>query len=147
MPYWLQVSKEDGRPDQRVRRETGACWTTQAERRRSFEKQMTYKRSPFPPFTQEDPETLGSQCHAASLGSIPRRSQARIPRRGLGQDGGLQTLLSFPKPQTTGTSSLVSSDFGYQPSCPVTLTMTHSRQDPSSGGLFGNISPNQLPGS
>lgn len=108
---------------------------TQAKKRRSFEKEMTFKtckRSPCPHFIQEGPETLGSQCCTASPDPNPRESDARTPRRALGQEGGLQTLLpGFPKPQTTAPSPLASSELGYWPSCLDTRTVTHSQAGPS----------------
>lgn len=65
----------------------------------------------FPHFTQEGAETLRSQCHRFK------------PKKVSGQDtqeGGLRPLLlSFPKPQTTRPSSLVSLHLGYPPSCPA----------------------------
>lgn len=84
---------------------------------------------PPPHFTWEDTETLGSQCHIAKSDSNPIGSDVRTPRRGLGQEGGRQMLpLSFPKPRTTGPSSLASSDLS---SRLVTLTTTHSQSGPS----------------
>lgn len=120
------------RHGQTGRRETGVCWVTEAKQCKSFEKQMAFKtckRGPFPHFTWEDTETLGSQRHIAKPDSNPVGSDVRTPTRGLGQEGGHQMLpLSFPKPRTTGPSSLASSDFSYRI---VTPTTTHSQSGPS----------------